>query len=428
MNINPTHKRIISKIDVQPIFQLTPFKFVKIGLVILSLLITACNREEDDGIVENCPEVSLTIQEDTNDKANVTVQATSSIIQGATYTWKVVDQEGTHNEDGNTDGSLTWHLKDGETKFCATINTLDCTEGVEACIAHDYKSMGDIQCEDKRFSVISEANIFYRDFVFKDEYIYYAQSKIIGFGTEAGVTIYKLNLSDENAVPIKVIDVNDNINGWVADIEFKDDILYVSVYNSIFFSKVYKIDTSATNPSLVEVLDGYLMRSMAVNGNDMYMANISKFQHKISKIDINASTPMLTEFVTTNSGALVKIEFKDDELYIAKLHGNGSSISKIDLSDPNLKETIIYENTKDSFINDMTLKGNDLYILFYTDHDNKNWIGKLNIVEASAAIEKVGEKYSFKALNFGFYKGWLYMAGEDNSKGVEIFKIPACSL
>lgn len=419
--------------------QLSFVKTLKLSLIILSILITACSKEDDavvpDAVVpENCPEITLTIKEDTNENAKITVQATSSIITELVYAWKVTDEKGIHEVAGNTDGSLPWKARKGETKFCVTIKTSDCNEDVEECITYN------LSCEDKIENIASKPLTMFSKPVFKEGYMYYAQQKV-NFGNISQLAVYKLNLSDENATPINIIDVKDNVFGEVHDLVFKDDVLYVSVSNHILHSKVYKIDTSIANPQLVEALDlkfKTFITGMMVKGNDMY--SVSGIKSGFFKMDLTKSNLVLEELTTIGESAPFEARswtgdmvFKGNELYIsARSRDNGNHIVKIDLNDPNLKQTIVISNMMDP-ISRIELQGDDLYFLFdKMDNNNDwvgNWIGKLNITESTPTLERVVEDYGFRVHDFSFYKEFMYISTLEISQNkYELTRVPLCSL
>ncbi|UZO82505.1 DUF5050 domain-containing protein [Aquimarina sp. ERC-38] len=416
-------------------FRLRVLKYIKLSLLTLLLCITACSQDDNTGdtdedsmVNEICPEVSLALQEDANNKAKVTVEATSSITKDAIYTWKVIDKDGTHTMDSITTSGISWQLKEGETEFFVTVKTLSCDQDVEQSITHKL-----VPCEDTVLPVASSSEFLYRNFTFKDGYIYYAQTKLIGLGPP-GVAIYKLDLSDTNALPIKVVDVSENITGWVYDLVFKDDILYVSVDNVIDFFKIYKIDTSIKEPSLVEAIDDYRARSKAIKGNDMYMVGGFKTDNRnIMKMDLTQSPPKPTNVITFSQdiGIATHILFEKQSLYTVIQGGEkGFRIYKINVDDPNIKQTLVFSGDKDAYIvNDMTLNGDNLYLLLNPlDGSDNTIIKKLDLSITSPKLEGVDENYDIDITNFEFYEGWLYMTGRNDNGIFEIVKAPACAL
>lgn len=428
MYTNTKNKRFSQKLYDYlklPVF----FSIAKIGLVMLSIFITSCNRDEDSNVNQDCPEVSLDIKEDINDKTKIIVQATSSITEGITYSWQITDKDGSKEVSGDPNGALSWKPKEGETKFCVTVKTLDCTEDIKKCISYN------VTCEDKIQEIASKPRTLFSKPVFKDGYMYYAQQKK-NFLNESELAIYKLNTSDEDASPINIIDVKDNVFGRVHGLVFIGDILYVSVSNHILFSKFYKIDTSMKNPKLVEILDLKLknyITGMVLKGNDMY--SVSGIRAEVFKLDLTKSKPVLNTLTVIGKRAPHEARSwtrdmvsKGSELYIsAWSRDNGDHIVKIDLNDPNLKQKIVVSNLKGkSRGHKIELQGDDLYILFsdIEGSNNRSWISKINTTDSSPTIEKVKE-YNFFINDFSFDEEFMYISIRDKE---ELVKVSLCSL
>ncbi len=401
--------------------------------MISSILFIACSKDDDSTTIENCPEISLVVKKDTNDKTKVNIQAASSIADGITYTWKVIDQKGSQEVKGNTDGSLSWEVKEDVTKFCVIVKTPDCAEGIEKCITYTSS------CENKEEIIDTKPWTAFSKPVFKDGYMYYAKQQV-NFLNVSKLAIYKLDISDKNANPIKIIDIEKNIFGQVRDLVFKDDILYVSAANHIIFSKVYKIDTSMANPILVEVLDLKFKNQilgMIIKGNDMY--SVSFIGAKLFKDDITKPNLELNELTTFGKKSpheektwTLDMASKDNELFVlARSKEDGYHIIKVDLNDASLKPTIIVSNMGES--RRMELYENDLYLLFRDSDADYNltgsWIGKVSILDNPTSLVKVSKDYNFELHDFSFYKEFMYMSILDAGKEkFELIKIPICSL
>jgi len=413
--------------------QFTFFKRLSICLVISSILLIACSKDDDSTTIENCPEISLVVKKDANDKTKVSMQATSSITDGITYTWKVIDQKGSQEVKGNTDGSLSWKVKEDVTKFCVTVKTSDCAEGVEKCITYTSS------CENKEEIIDSKPKAVFSKPIFKDGYMYYAKQQL-NFLNISKLAIYKLNLADKSANPIQILNVEENIFGEVKDLVFKDDILYISLAHVVLHSKVFKVDTSVANPVLVEVLDLKFkdqILGMIVKSSDMY--SVSLLKAKLYKFDLTKPTIELNGLTTFGKRSpheektwTMDMVSKGDELYIlARSKADGYHIIKVDLNDASLTPTIIVSNMKES--NRLELYGDDLYLLFRNrdaaDGWVGNWIGKINTLDSSPSLDKVGEDYNFQLHDFSFYKEFMYMSILDAGKEkFELVKIPICSL
>ncbi len=439
MNRITKNKRILQRLQTNLNSQLTFVKRLKLGLIILPILITACSKEENIVSTKNCPEISLTIKEDTNDKTKIIVQAALSLTKEVTYKWKVTDEKGTHEVNDNTGASLSWKAKNGETKFCVTINTPDCNEKEEKCITYN------LSCDDTIQTVASRVDrgLFSKP-VFKDDYMYYAEQKNAVL-TYHSLVIYKLKISDENATPIKLLEVENLSNGSISSggvtkvfgdvnsLVFKDDILYISISNFILHSKVYKINTSAANPKLIEVLDWKLkdeVREMIIKGDQMYAIG---FKSRLFKSGLTNLKLEFNEVVNFNPIGdfrfrTLDMVYNGNELFIlASGNGIGLHIIKVDINDPNLKQTIIISNLDNVY--KMDLYNDELYLLVRTQDNNGSFISKLNITNSSSSLEKISKIYDFKVREFTFHNQFMYLSVEDDSKNkYELVKVPFCSL
>ncbi len=433
MHTNTQSNSLLQKLFIQLKTESTLFLITKISLLIFTLVITSCSKDDDVNINQSCAEVSLKVKEDENDKTKVTVEATSSITDGIIYTWKVTDKNGSKEVNGNPNGSISWQLEEGETKFCVTVKTSDCTEGVEKCITYNFS------CENKKEVIDSKPKAVYSKPVFKDGYMYYAKQQL-NFTNVSKLAIYKLNLADKNATPTRILNVEENIFGEVQDLVFKDDILYISAAHIVIFSKVFKVDTSVANPTLIEVLDLKFKNQilgMNVKGNDMY--SVSLLRAKLYKSDLTKPTFELDELTAFGKKEpfeertwTLDMVSKGNELYIlARSKADGYHIIKVDLNDASLTPTIIVANMKES--NRIELYGDDLYLLFRNrdaaDDWVGNWIGKINTLDSAPSIDKVGEDYNFQLHDFSFHNGFMFISILDVGESkYELVKMPLCSL
>ncbi|WP_299679735.1 hypothetical protein [uncultured Tenacibaculum sp.] len=432
MRTNTKSNSFLQKQYIQFKTQSTFFTITKIGLLIVALVITSCSKDEDVNINQNCAEVSLKVKENEIDKTKVTVEATSSITDGSVYSWKVTDKNGSKEVNGNAYGSISWELEEGETKFCVTVKTADCNEDIEECITYNFS------CENKNEVITSRPNKEISKPAFKNGYMYYAEQNpgILGVSKLA---IYKLNLLDKNATPVKLIDIQNDIFGKAIDLVFKDDFLYISVSKFITFSKVFKMDTSLANPKLIEVLNfrPKAILGMSIQGNDMYA--VGDIRPGLLKFDV--TKPSLTPMELTTIGKkdpfeertiIYDMARKANELYLlgtidrVKFH-----VIKIDLDDPNLEQKIIVKNI--DRVDKIELYNDDLYLLFPRKNNNgdwvDSWIGKLNTLESSPSIKKVNKEFGFRMNDIAFDKDFIYITINDYIKSQnEIVKVSICSL
>lgn len=133
--------------------------------------------------------------------------------------------------------------------------------------------------------------------------------------------------------------------------------LYIAEYGS---HKISKIDIAATSPTPTDVVTGLNRpRGIVLNGNDLYIAEFSG--NKISKIDITATTPTPTDVVTGLSNPYT-ILLNGNDLYIAEFGAH--KISKIDITATTPTPTDIVTGLVGS-PRGMIIKENDLYIAKY---------------------------------------------------------------
>lgn len=278
-------------------------------------------------------------------------------------------------------------------------------------------------------TILGENRKVYQNLIIKDNYLYFNRSTA-GFAPELGVFLYRIDITNENAQPESIIDIdNPPVGGFPRKATLIGDELYLSVYNLIpFFSKIYKTNITETTPTLTEVLDGQIINKLAGKGNTLY-AGSAKYvdRFKIFKIDNTVSNTVMTEFFSVKSGVLLDFIVKGNNLFLMTYDENEGAyiISKIDTNKPELKEEIVISNIKEvqSSVNKLVFNGNELYILV----DGK--IRKFNITTPNPVLTQVGQNYDFNSKDLIFKNEWVYMIGsKNNSFQEEIVKIPACSL
>lgn len=175
----------------------------------------------------------------------------------------------------------------------------------------------------------------------KDNYLY--------FGGYDLNSIYKINLAEgPSQTPIVVVT---NIRG-VMDLEFNGNDLYISQFSG---GTIKKVDVSASNPILIDVLSGVSAPAgLQFYNNYLYIAEAYGF--KISRINLSLTDPV-KEVVIPYANNPWKIKVFGNELYVAET--NGDKISKFNLLDTNPVLIDVITNIHYPFC--MDIKDNFLY-------------------------------------------------------------------
>ena len=132
-------------------------------------------------------------------------------------------------------------------------------------------------------------------------------------------------------------------------------------------SKVSKIDITETTPTTIDVITGLIVRALAFNGNDLYMLSLAS--DKISKIDITETAPTIVDVVTGLSSPRA-FAFKENNLYIAQGSNFNGKISKFDLNTLSTessffnKTIILHPNPSSNFIQITNLNSKKSYKIF----------------------------------------------------------------
>lgn len=167
--------------------------------------------------------------------------------------------------------------------------------------------------------------------------------------------------------------------------------------------KIYKMDTTSANPSLVEVVSGLINSyDIAFYGNELYVAN----NDRIVKININDTNPTITN-VIAGLNSVLSLEVKDDYLYFSEYHGN--KISKVNLVASTL--SVIELASGLDLPDNLEIIGDNL---FFTDN-NGALIKKMNIAEDTPTVTDVA---SFNTFSLTSNDNILYTAQDS-----EIYEI-----
>ncbi|NQX86630.1 MAG: T9SS type A sorting domain-containing protein [Flavobacteriaceae bacterium] len=177
-------------------------------------------------------------------------------------------------------------------------------------------------------------------------------------------TVYKIDITQTNPT---LETVANNLNGPYG-VFVHNNILYVANHFGNTISKLDLSNSNATLETFVTNLDGPF--DLAVVGTDLYFTQ--RTAGKLSKVDLNNPTVVLD--VLTNLGVPSGLAIKDQELFIAEPYLIIDSaylpgrISKINTSDPNPNQEIIYQysgdqnNAFDHYGQHLFIDGNILYI------------------------------------------------------------------
>ena len=163
------------------------------------------------------------------------------------------------------------------------------------------------------------------------------------------LAIFILSINKINAQLNDVVTTGLNTpNGII----FNGNDLYIAEYKG---NKISKIDITATNPTVTDVIAVNSAYGIILNGNDLYIAEYHG--NKISKIDITATNPVATDVVTglNNPEGIV---LNGNDLYISEFSGN--KILKIDITETNPVATDIITGLNNP--SGLVFNGNDLYI------------------------------------------------------------------
>ncbi|WP_298515961.1 T9SS type A sorting domain-containing protein [uncultured Kordia sp.] len=189
--------------------------------------------------------------------------------------------------------------------------------------------------------------------IFKDDDLY--------FGQLIGNNISKIATDN---IALGVTEIISNIRLY--DFALQGSTLYISAYIQ---NKIYKIDISSPNPTLIEVVDGLSTPyGIALHNDELYIAEYDG--NRISKINITESNPMVQE-VISNVSSPSGLCFAGNILFIAEADGN--KISHINVSSNQTSTTETVSNVSEP--SGLAIYNNELYITEY----NENKISKVNI-------------------------------------------------
>lgn len=154
--------------------------------------------------------------------------------------------------------------------------------------------------------------------------------------------------------------------------------LYISEYTG---NRISKIDITATNPTVTNVIAASGAYGIALDGNDLYIAESSG--NKISKIDITATNPTKIDVVTTGISVPTGLIIIGNYLYIAQDNGTGK-ISKIDITATGTTATDVIASGLGRPYG-LAVYGNDLYIAEFSG----NKVSKFDITATNPTMTDV---------------------------------------
>lgn len=201
----------------------------------------------------------------------------------------------------------------------------------------------------------------------KDNYLY--------FGSYDQNTIYKINLAaGPYQTPVVVVT---NISG-VMDLEFNGNDLYISQFNG---GTIKKVDVSASNPILIDVLSGVnAPAGLQFYNNYLYIGEA--YGYTISRINLSVTNPV-KEVVIPYANSPWKMKVYGNELYVAETYGN--KISKLNLLDTNPVLVDVVTNITTPFC--MDIKDNFLYYGHNTT--NPLYLSKIDLTSSNPIPIKV---------------------------------------
>ncbi|MEM5566792.1 T9SS type A sorting domain-containing protein [Psychroserpens sp. AS72] len=140
--------------------------------------------------------------------------------------------------------------------------------------------------------------------------------------------------------------------------------------------QIFKIDMTATNPVAEEYLNNISFPTkFLLNGNDLYFTSSNS---TISKVDITSPNPTIIPIANISSAFGIAI--KDNFMYVSVRAFDNSGIVRFDYTQTNPTiETLI--TGLSSFVNDIDIHGNDLYMA-----RGNNGVSKIDITQTNPTL------------------------------------------
>ncbi len=167
--------------------------------------------------------------------------------------------------------------------------------------------------------------------------------------------------------------------------------------------EIFRIDLTDTEPTVNEFVTGLDdMRSLALNGNYLYVANGSS-STEIYRIDLTETMPTLESLGLTGLSFVNGMVFVGNTMYISEHKDEGSRVSRVDFAATMPELESLGLEAMLAVIGGLAFNGDYLYVA------NNDRVSKIDLTETTPTLTNVVTGLD-NASNLAFHGDYLYVS------------------